>query len=143
MRTTITSPGRAILIFCGAVISSASVAAEQFDGSNDLICAAIDVVACTELNNPYCSQGQASSYDLPEFMTIDFKKKEIHAVEESGIEEVSPIRNIAKTDDSLILQGDENERAWSAVINRETGHMALSVSGNEISFIVFGACTAR
>ena len=42
---------------------------------------------------------------------------------------------------NIILQGVENGRGWSIVISEETGKMSATVAGDEIGFIVFGACT--
>jgi hypothetical protein len=53
-----------------------------FDGSSNLICATIEVVACMSGTN--CTRGQARTFELPEFMTVDFKKKIIHVTYDGG-----------------------------------------------------------
>ncbi len=40
-----------------------------------------------------------------------------------------------------LLQGVESGRAWSMAITEATGRMVISVAGDEIAFVVFGACT--
>jgi hypothetical protein len=114
--------------------------AAGFDGKSSLVCAAIDVVGC--VNGPGCMEGQASSFELPQFMFVDFEQKQVRATGESGLKEVSPIRNFEQTEQQMILQGVENQRGWSAAIDRQTGKMTITSAGPDVSFMIFGACTA-
>lgn len=135
-------------VSCATVVSlgimtglvSPTVSAGGFDGSSNLLCAAIDVVAC--IDAPACLQGQARTFDLPEFLAIDFKQKIVRATEESGHKEVSPIKSIDQTGTQMILQGVENGHGWSMSIDQKTGRITTTVSGEEVSFMVYGACTA-
>jgi hypothetical protein len=118
---------------------SGGVTAAGFDGKANLVCAAIDVVGCT--NGPGCVEGRASDFDLPQFMVVDFENKLVRATAESGHKEVSPIRNSEQTEKQIILQGVENHRGWSAAIDRQSGKMIVTSSGADVSFMIFGACT--
>ena len=115
--------------------------AAGLDGKANLVCAAVDVIACT--NGPGCREGSANSFELPQFMFVDFKNQRIHATDESGIDIVSPIRNSAITEQQIILQGTENHRGWSATIDKTNGKMTIASLGSNVSFMVFGACTSR
>jgi len=119
---------------------SSGASAAGFDGTTNLVCAAIDVVGCS--NGPGCMEGRASSFDLPEFMFVDFQNKQVRATKESGHKQVSPIKNLEATEKQVILQGVENDRGWSAAIDRKTGKMTVISAGSDVSFMVFGACTA-
>lgn len=67
-----------------------------FDGSANLICAANKVVACTK--SSVCVQGEASTFDLPVFMYVDFKAKVVKARTECDAQQVeSPICNYQKS----------------------------------------------
>jgi hypothetical protein len=114
--------------------------AAQFDGSSNLICAATDVVGCVD--GSACLQGQARAFELPEFMAIDFQQKVVRATDETGRKEVSPIKNIEQTGTQLILQGIENGHGWSIAVDQNTGRMTTLASGEDLGFIIFGACTA-
>ena len=48
---------------------------------------------------------------------------------------------VASVDGSTVLQGTENGRAWSIVIDQQTGKLSGSVVDAEGAFLVFGACT--
>jgi hypothetical protein len=119
---------------------SGGASAAGFDGTANLICAAIDVVGCVDGSS--CVEGQARTFELPGFMFVDFEKKLIRATGESGHKEVSPIKNFEQTEKQVILQGVENHRGWSAVIDRQTGRMTVTSAGSDVSFMIFGACTA-
>jgi hypothetical protein len=124
-----------------AMLLPAGASAAGLDGKTNLVCAAVDVIGCT--NGPGCREGTANSFGLPQFMFIDFKKQEIHAADESGINFVSHIKSSEMTEQQIILQGIENHRGWSVTIHRGNGEMTVASSGSGVSFMVFGACTAR
>jgi hypothetical protein len=114
-------------------------AAESFDGSSNIICAAIDVVGCVDGAN--CLKGQARTFELPEFMTIDFKKNVVHVTYDGGTKEAeSPIKNHETTGSQLILQGVENGHGWSMAIHRSDGRMSTVAVGEDLSFTIFGVC---
>jgi len=124
-----------------AMLLPAGASAAGLDGKASLVCAAVDVIACA--NNPGCREGSANSFDLPQFMFVDFEKQQIHATDETGLNVVSPIKNSEITEQQIILQGTENHRGWSATIDKVNGKMTVVSSGPGVSFMVFGACTNR
>lgn len=123
-----------------ASIVAATSSAAALESSSGMVCAAPDAVACT--SSPGCLEGRAKSFDLPELVIVDMEKKVIRASEQSGIEEVSPIKNSEESGNHLIIQGVENGRGWGISVDRENGAMTATVSGDGISFILFGTCTA-
>lgn len=133
-----------LLIMAGFCISTGLMSHGAFaaglDGTSNLVCATADVVACT--GKPNCRQGHARTFDLPDFMFIDFKKKVVRTTKESGHNANSPIKNLVKDGTQLILQGVENGHGWSLSIDQKNGRMTTVVSGEDLGFIVFGACTA-
>jgi len=140
MRKRTRSSALALGLGLTATLLSGGASAAGFDGTSNLVCAAIDVVGCTD--GPTCMQGQAHVFELPSFMFVDFENKLIRATDESGHKEVSPIKNFEQTEKQMILQGVENHRGWSAAIDRQTGRISVTLAGPDVSFMVFGACTA-
>ncbi len=134
---------RSILLTLGfaAMLLPAGASAAGLDGKTNLVCAAVHVIGCT--NGPGCREGSANDFDLPQFMFVDFKKQEIHATDETGINVVSEIKSSEITEQQIILQGIENHRGWSATIHRGNGELTVASSGSGVSFMVFGACTTR
>jgi len=132
----------AVLLGITLFASSSVNAKGKIDGSSNLICAAFDVMACTD--GGHCRRGEARAFDLPEFMDVDFKKKAVIATYDGGTTTAtSPIKNSEISGNQLILQGVENNHGWSMAIHRESGRMNLSSVGYEVSFTIFGACKAQ
>lgn len=122
----------ALLLGCAAMAGAAG-----FDGSQDLLCAPTDIAECDHSAN--CERVSASEVDLPHFLKVQFGKKRLVSV---GPEERSTaIENVRNAQGLTILQGAENGRAWSLVVDQATGRMSGSVADGDGAFAVFGACT--
>lgn len=113
--------------------------AAQFDGTEALLCAVVQIVECE--TDGKCHPATTEGARIPRFLKVNFDKKTITATEESGITDVSAIKNIEHSDDRLIMQGAENGRGWTLVISEKTGEMSATVSDDKVGFVVFGACT--
>jgi hypothetical protein len=121
-------------------VSAAANAASKFDGSSNLICAAFDITACVD--GVTCAKGQARTFNMPEFLSVNFKKKTVHADYDGDKTADSPFENFQSTDSQLIMQGVENDHGWTLAISKKTGRMSVSAVGEEVSFTMFGACKA-
>lgn len=120
--------------------------AGDFDGSKPLLCAVIDIVECG--SGGKCQQLTAEDVGIPRFLKVNFKKKTITATQASGNKKSTTIKNSEHIDGKLILQGAEDGIegvrdgvGWSIAIAEDTGTMVLTASGDEVGFVVFGACT--
>ncbi len=128
-------------IIAAAPFMATKVSAEGgLANSTDMVCAVLEVVGCIEGSR--CLQGSANSFELPELLILDTKKKVMKSTYESGHNAISPIKNIEKSADQLMLQGFENKHGWSIAIDTKTGSMSGSGVGKDVSFLVFGTCTA-
>ena len=139
MKTTLKRLNTAVLLGMMLCVSVAANAESKTDGSSNLICATFSITACVE---GHCANGEARTFDMPEFMTVNFKKKSIHADYDGEKTADSPFKNFQSTDSQLIIQGVENNHGWSMAISKETGRMSLAVVGEEVTFTMFGACKA-
>ncbi len=126
-----------ILATCMCIVPH-QIAAADFDGSAPLLCAVIRAMECGAETG--CETGTASSINLPQFFRVDFEEKRLTAVKASGEKRSTPIKTLERIDGKIIIQGGENGRGWSAVIGGETGKMSVAVSGDQVGFVVFGAC---
>jgi len=125
----------ACLIFLPYQISAAEI-----KDSEPLICSIIKAIECGLEGT--CYGGTAESVDLPQFIRVDQKKKLISTTKSSKEKKESQIKNLEKIDDKIFIQGVENGRAWSMIIDETSGKMSATVAEERIGFIVFGACTA-
>lgn len=135
--------GIMVAIIC---LFSFPAVAGNFDGSKELICAVMDITECGPGGK--CQQVTAEDVGIPLFLKIDFKKKQISATHADGSKRSTTIERSEKVDGKLIIQGAEDGIegvrdgvGWSLAIAEETGKTVLTASGDEVGFVIFGACT--
>ena len=122
-----------------ALISPAFAA--DFDGAKDLICASQVAIDCTR--DGECSDGLPDSFNIPQMFSIGFRSGTIEATRPDNSQLRTEIKTRTIDAERLILQGFENGRGWTASISQQTGNLVITASGEDVGFIVFGACVAR
>ncbi len=140
LRPLLSRLGLTAMAAIAAMAVNPASAGNAFDGKANLICSVTNVIACAEAKR--CVQGQARAFDLPQFIGIDFAGKKVHSTKESG-EATSPIKSQEQTRNQLVLQGIENGHGWTLAIDRENGRMTTGATGEDVSYILFGACITR
>ena len=120
----------------GAWAGAAPAWAGDFDGSKKLLCVPVQGYHCAP--GAECARVTAEDVNIPQFIRVDVKRKSMSGV---GEKESTSIQNVRKADGKTILQGAENGRGWSMVIDQVTGKMSASISDNRVGFLMFGACT--
>ena len=124
----------------GLMIASASLFAADFDGSKPILCASLDVLECVDGRD--CDVVAADDVDAPQFISIDLKHDKLQ-LDRSGQSRHPELRNREKLNNRLVLQGvgAETGLGWTFSVDQDTGKFVLSASGDEVAFIIFGACT--
>jgi hypothetical protein len=125
----------------GLVLSAVSLgaAAQDFDGSEPLICATVETHDCQPGGE--CIKGLAADVNVPQFIRLDFATGVAKTTDGDGEERLAHFRTPENESGRLILQGVQNGLGWSMTIVKDTGGMALTVSGEELAMVIFGACT--
>jgi hypothetical protein len=123
------------------LLCSATSWAGDFDGSKPLICSVIQTVSCPR--NEDVEIGTAEDIDLPQFFFIDFEKKLVTGRSPGGELRETKIESIKHDDGKLFLQGVQRGKAWSAVIDEETGKTTIIGANDEMGVVVFAACTPK
>ena len=133
------------LIGLSIFISSLTVWAGDFDGSRPLLFSVISVMECAPDSG--CRAVTTDSVGLPQFLKIDLNKKTIGPVSESDTRPDSVIERMERVDGKLILQGAEDGYesvrdglGWTIAITEGTGKVVMTASGDQVAFVVFGAC---
>ena len=111
----------------------------DFDGSRNLRCTPNHVADCNTAAR--CVRESLGDVDLPSFIRVQFDKKQLAGG--GGNERTTAIQNVQKLDGLTILQGAENGRAWSMVIDQANGRMSGSIADEGGAFAIFGACLAE
>ena len=126
------------LIVCmGLLLACAPLARAAEGEKTPLLCAPGQQIQCDD--DGECVRGTVQGARLPRFIRVDFATQQLSGEVDEG-KLVTPIKNRQQLDDMLILQGTENGRGWSMAINEKSGEMTLTVSSDQVGFVVFGAC---
>ena len=119
---------------------------EGFDGTKPMLCATSKVIECSE--NTDCFEIALIEVNMPRFVIVDPGKKEIRHTGPGASGKTSQIERQEHVDGKLILQGAEDGIAdvrdglgWTLAISEISGEFVLTASGEEVAFVVFGACT--
>ena len=135
--------GRPLALALGVLLSAPGLAvASDFDGSHTLLCAPTDAVQCEGAGE--CERKEVEVLNMAKFLTVDFKKKKLRGTVEGGSEEeTSAIQMVQKLEGVTLVQGAENGRGWSLVVDKGTGDMTLAIAGDDLGFVLFGVCQKR
>lgn len=113
-----------------------AAAEDAFDGTKTLLCASIEAIDCEP--GEQCEKGLPNSIGAPQFMRIDFAKKEI-----IGPKRSTPILLLEKSDEQITLQGFELGMGWIFALDRTTGNFSATSANRDGVFVIFGACTSN
>jgi hypothetical protein len=128
---------RAIVI--GGVLAAGLVQADNLNGVDKMICAAAQVQICIE--NDTCYSATPAQLDVPDFVIIDTAKKTISTTKASNQDRSTAFTSVERVEGLIYLQGIEGGRAFSFVIDEESGRMTVAISRDGLAVNVFGACT--
>jgi hypothetical protein len=117
---------------------AAGVAAAGLDGSAPLVCDFTEAAQCDGV--AVCTDVTLDQIDLPAVIHVDFAGSRLASTDG---QRTSPIAAVETLDTALVLQGHQNGRGWTLVIDRATGHLSATLAELEGAFVVAGACTAQ
>jgi len=125
--------------------SEPQAAVGDFDGSKPLLFSVARIMECTPVEG--CKDVDAEEVGLQRFLKVDFAKKTIRPARGGeGIPDTA-IERSERVDGKMILQGAEDGYAdmrdglgWTMAIAEDSGRVVLTASGDEVAFVVFGAC---
>ena len=128
-----------LIIFGVCILAVSTTVAENLEGVDEMICSAGQAQICLETGDCY----SAAPWELaiPDFVVINTREKTISTTEASELNRETTFDKVEKSNGLIYLQGTENGRAFSFVIDEATGRMTVSVARDGLSVTVFGACT--
>jgi len=134
--------GRSVLAFLPLAATLLAVPGigltEGLDGSAALEC---DLAHASQCDGVAACRGVTlEQIDVPGDFQVDFAAQKLSA---AGDERTSPITSVETLETALVLQGHQNGRGWTMVIDRSSGHLSASIADAEGAFVLAGACTAR
>ena len=131
------------LMTLGAVLAlgTGTVRADDLTGQQRFLCTAAQVTLC--YSDGDCDKGSAWDFDVPQFIEVDLQQKKLSTTKASGQSRSTPILNLQRDGGQIVLQGYENKRAFSFLIDEKTGWVTVAIARRDVSVTVFGACTPK
>jgi hypothetical protein len=108
------------------------------DATKPMRCALAEAAECDEMAE--CSDVTLEQIELPGAWRIDFTAKQL--VSTDG-QRTSPIHAVEALDAVVVLQGHQNGRGWTMVVERTTGHLSATIADAEGVFVLAGGCSAE
>jgi len=130
--------GICVLVLLITVVSTVALADDVKD-SEGILCTAVQATVCYMEGD--CEIGAPWSWNIPQFIEIDFAEKVLRTTRASGENRQTPFKNIEREAGLIFLQGVERGRAFSFTIEEDTGLASIAVARNGVTVSVFGACT--
>jgi hypothetical protein len=122
-----------------AVLTALPARADDLTGVNRFLCSAGTLGACCDSGE--CATGTPEELNIPQFIEVDLAAKRLSATKASGLNRTTTLDYVKRVDGHIVLQGFENGRAFSILIDEKTGEMSSAVSVVGCGITVFGACT--
>lgn len=113
--------------------------ADDLTDSTRFLCAAVQATMCFE--DGECVVDLPWNLNIPDFVEVDLEAKRLSTTDASGLNRMTPIEHVDREDGNIFLQGFEMGRAFSWVIDEQTGQITVAVAFEGVSVAVFGACT--
>jgi len=125
---------RSLSLVLAMSLATAATAAD-FDGSVPLTCAALQAHDCLP-DAATCSKVKPES-DIKPVFGIDFAKKELRSPYRTALLSIVTTRT---NSDSLVMQGGDLLAAWSALVDKKTGALTVSIADSKGAYVAFGQC---
>ena len=110
------------------------------------ICASQEVLECRPIEG--CTRVSVEDIHGPLFISLKPGESDILVTLADGSHETTTAGRRDKIDGKFIFQGADEADArtedgigWTLMITEDDGRMTLTASGEEVAFIIFGACT--
>ena len=121
------------------LLASGVALADNLEGADRLLCAPRQIMICVE--DADCYPAHASEIGVPDFIIIDLKNKKMQTTKASEQTRTSAFSSMSRSAGKIFLQGLENGRAFSFLINEATGSLTVAVSRDGVAVAAFGSCT--
>ncbi|HHQ48819.1 MAG TPA: hypothetical protein ENK19_08060 [Acidobacteria bacterium] len=120
------------------VLAVPAAHADDLGGADHLLCASLTATRCTPDG---CTTDRPTAWNIPQFIEIDLAHKVLKTTVASGQNRSTPIRTLIRENGQIVIQGFENGRAFSFVIDEASGDLNAAIATPAGSNVVFAACT--
>ena len=104
-------------------------------------CSVAEIFECTAIAG--CQRVSAAQANLPPFVTLDVTQKRLFSGLFGGGEGLFEPGDVYEDPNVLILHGRHGLLTWSAVVDKATNQMSMSIANLGKTYAQFGACTPQ
>ncbi|MDX1379933.1 MAG: hypothetical protein R3233_02375 [Xanthomonadales bacterium] len=113
--------------------------ADDVRGAERILCSTMDAHVC--FPGAECTRMSPEELNIPHFIEIDVDSGRMSTTEASGLNRSTDAQVAERHDGHLLIQGHEQQRAFSLMIDAATGHASLASAGMDRGVVAFAACT--
>ena len=123
------------LVGLAVLLLAAAAPAEGLDDSNSLTCTLNSSSQCDA--EAACIGVTLEQINLSGAFRVDFAGAKLASLND---ERTSPIDDVDVLPEVLVVQGHQDDRGWTLVIDRTTGHLSATLAEREGAFVLAGEC---
>jgi hypothetical protein len=124
----------------GALLAGFVFAPKPADAGPAWGCSAAEIFECTPVAG--CKRVSAAQANLPPFVTLNVKEKRLLSGLFGGEGLFNP-GDVYEDPKVLILHGRHQLLTWTAVVDKLTGQMSMSIANLGKTYAQFGSCTPQ
>jgi hypothetical protein len=140
MKNRLTPTSLTLALLATGLVSTVALA-DNLSDTTVYLCAPMQVTAC-EVDGE-CLTGPPWNWNIPDFVEIDVEARSLATTRASGENRTTPIRHLERDGEHIYLQGVQEGRAFSIVIDEDTGDLTFAVATPGVALVAFGGCTPR
>lgn len=122
-----------------ALLPATPLLGDELAGRDTFLCAVLEASRC--LPEEGCAKVALSELNIPDFVEIDLTAKKVRTTAASGENRATPIGTLVRQEGWIFLQGVEQGRAWSFVLDEASGRLNAAVARGEFAVTAFAVCT--
>jgi hypothetical protein len=127
------------LLVASAVLLVTPTFADDVTGKDKMICTSVRATEC--FADGECVPGSPENWNLPRFTKVDLEKMTLSTTEASGENRTTPIDRVETDGDDILAHGAQGGRAFSFVLDQDSGTATVAVALEGSVLAVFSVCT--
>jgi len=127
------------LLSLSAVLLAAPASADDVTGKDKILCTTVQITEC--FADGGCEGGPPENWNIPRFTRIDLEQKTLKTTEASGQDRETPIERIEQEGNDIFIQGAEGGKAFTVLLDLDTGTATLAIALEGSVLAGFGVCT--
>jgi hypothetical protein len=127
------------LISLAFLVGAGGAFGDDVQGADRILCATVSASEC--FADGSCIDGEPEDWNIPRFIRVNLDEQTMSTTEASGQARSTPIQSVERQGDRLLIQGVQDARAFSVVLNESTGLASTGIALDGHVLNTFAHCT--